>query len=522
MTGEISGLDTDRMGDLTVDAWALCAEFVQQIVSEARDGSIEDLVGDAPDLDWESIWRAGDGAPSDEAAMGRIVRAASEAARGIAFVAPAIVPPKLIDGFNGGAAPKADALTGPPESEIDVGIPAPPSSALTAPILVPAEQTVDAAEVFAAEPATEITPEPVTEPVVASTGAVDSVTAAPSETSTETVPEWPGTEQIEGVHADTVVLPLTIEEPVGTDEIDEEVLPRQEAQTHSAWYHVFTWMRNVGAIILLFVVWQLWGTDIAQHHAQSQLQNQFQAAVRAHHVPAVAGNGKGLIPATTIFASPADGSVVARLQIPSIGVNQYVVEGTTADDLSKGPGRYVGTALPGQAGNVAIAGHRTTHGAPFNGLGHLVAGNRIILTTTWGEKLIYVVAGTPQVVSPGDVGVLNYFGDNRITLTTCNPEYSSSQRLVVVGKLRQPPGTHAPLPAHVVYHVANTGTASWNWSLLPLVGIEICLLLLLALSYRLLDGWFGSSRKWLLLVPLWAAGLYLLFGTLTLFLPSSI
>jgi hypothetical protein len=152
----------------------------------------------------------------------------------------------------------------------------------------------------------------------------------------------------------------------------------------------------------------------------------------------------------------------------------------------------------------------------------LVPGNRVILTTTWGEKLTYVVSGTPQIVSPGDVGVLNYFGDNRITLTTCNPEYSSSQRLVVVGKLRQPLGTHVALPTHLVYSVSNTGTASWNWSLLPAIGIEVCLLLLLALSYRLFDGWFGSRRKWLILVPLWAAGLYLLFGTLTLFLPTSI
>jgi len=210
------------------------------------------------------------------------------------------------------------------------------------------------------------------------------------------------------------------------------------------------------------------------------------------------------------------------LRIPAIGVDEYVVEGTNAGDLAKGPGHYVGTALPGQAGNVAIAGHRTTHGAPFNGLGHLATGDRIIMTTTWGENLTYIVSGTPQVVSPSDVTVLNYFGDNRITLTTCNPEFSSSQRLVAVGKLRQPVAAHVAPPSHLVYHVANSDTNSWDWSLLPAIGVEICLLLLLALCYRLSDGWFGSNRKWLILVPLWAAGVYLLFGTLTMFLPSSI
>ena len=60
----------------------------------------------------------------------------------------------------------------------------------------------------------------------------------------------------------------------------------------------------------------------------------------------------------------------------------------------------------------------------FVGLGRLVRGDRIILTTTFGQNLTYVVSGTPQAVSPADVGVLSYFGDNRVTLTTCNPEFS--------------------------------------------------------------------------------------------------
>ena len=294
-------------------------------------------------------------------------------------------------------------------------------------------------------------------------------------------------------------------------------------QSHATWFSVFTWVRNIGIIVLLFVAWQLWGTAIAQHQAQDQLKSQFDAAIKSHHAPpeAKTTGGTTLIPASTNFPSPADGSVVARLQIPSIGVDQYVVSGTSDDDLAKGPGHYVGTALPGQAGNVAIAGHRTTHGAPFNGLGRLVAGDRIILTTTWGEHLTYLVTGTPVAVSPSDVSVLNYFGDNRITLTTCNPEFSSTQRLVAVGELKANAPTAKPAKA-VIYHVVDPGTASWDWSLLPAVGLEVCLLLLLGLSYRRTDFWFGRVAKWFILVPVWAALLYLLFGTLTSFLPSSI
>jgi len=290
----------------------------------------------------------------------------------------------------------------------------------------------------------------------------------------------------------------------------------------SPWFYVFTWARNVGIIILLFVVWQLWGTSISQHHAQSQLKSEFQALEASHHAAGSHASKFSLISAAAQAPSPGNGTVVAEIQIPAIGVDQYVVEGTTESDLSKGPGHYIGTAVPGQAGNVAIAGHRTTNGAPFNGLGRLVRGDRIILTTVFGHNLTYVVAGTPQAVSPSDVAVLNYFGDNRITLTTCNPEFSSSQRLVAVGMLNQPLASPAVEPKHLSYHVVNPATASWNWSLLPAVGVEVCLLLLLALSYRRFGVWFEATGKWLILVPLWAAGLYLLFGTLTGFLPAAL
>jgi LPXTG-site transpeptidase (sortase) family protein len=490
------------------DAWDLCAEFVQSIVADAQSRIAEENRDDLLEVDWASIWSARHGAPSEELAIGRVVRAASDTARGFAAGRPGVVTAAAIGELERSAlltrssefVSEPDTRSQPAIDLVGGAVAAPPDS-----FVVPPEIH----EPFVA--VTELVTEPVLRPL-----AIDSLAVI--------APESPVTEEVDATHDhDEATIAATPEaEGSSGQSAHQTVRTRSDATQPSTWYHVFTWTRNVGAIVLLFVGWQLWGTNIAQHQAQDQLQNQFEAAVRAHHVPASAGNGKGLIPATTTVAPAADGSVLAQLQIPAIGVHQYVVEGTTATDLSKGPGHYVGTAVPGQAGNVAIAGHRTTHGAPFNQLGHLMPGNRVILTTTWGEKLTYVVSGTPQIVSPGDVGVLNYFGDNRITLTTCNPEYSSSQRLVVVGKLRQPLGTHVALPTHLVYNVANTGTASWNWSLLPAIGIEVCLLLLLALSYRLFDGWFGSRRKWLILVPLWAAGLYLLFGTLTLFLPTSI
>jgi sortase A len=287
---------------------------------------------------------------------------------------------------------------------------------------------------------------------------------------------------------------------------------------------VFTWIRNVGVIILLFVGWQLWGTAIAQHHAQSALQAQFDSLVNTHRSISQKATGQTLIPATAQLANPPDGTVVAEIDIPAIGVNQFVVSGTSTDDLAKGPGHYIGTAAPGQAGNVAIAGHRTTHGAPFNRLAELTVGDQIILTDTRDQHLTYVVAQLPYPVSPSDVSVLNNFADNRITLTTCNPEFSASQRLIVVAKfLQRYPTRASALPtAPVPYRIINGATASWRWGLLPLVLMEMGLLALLGLSNRRLAGLYGLLGGWLILTPIWIAGFYILFQTLTNFLPPAL
>ena len=352
-------------------------------------------------------------------------------------------------------------------------------------------------------------------PVLVLPGALDSANVERAE------PLTARTDVVQEEEQAPIVLPALEESDAGREVRTETAVTGLTTTTSSPWFHVFTWARNVGIIILLFVVWQLWGTSISQHHAQSQLKSEFHALEASHHVAGSPAPKSSLIPAATRVPSPVNGTVVAEIQIPAIGVDQYVVEGTTESDLSKGPGHYIGTAMPGQAGNVAIAGHRTTNGAPFNGLGRLVRGDRIVLTTVFGQNLTYVVAGTPQAVSPHDVSVLNYFGDNRITLTTCNPEFSSSQRLIAVGMLNQPLASPVIGPKYLSYHVVNPATASWNWALLPAVGVEVSLLLLLALSYRQFVIWFDGIGRWLILVPLWAAGLCLLFGTLTSFLPAA-
>ncbi len=130
------------------------------------------------------------------------------------------------------------------------------------------------------------------------------------------------------------------------------------------------------------------------------------------------------------------GDLVARIRIPTIGVDDIVVAGVKKTDLKKGPGHYPGTPLPGAPGNAAIAGHRTTYGAPFFRLNDLRPGDPIfVATVTTGQWFRYEVSDT-RIVRPQDNFVLlAKKGRNTLTLTTCHPRYSAAQRLIITADL---------------------------------------------------------------------------------------
>ena len=211
--------------------------------------------------------------------------------------------------------------------------------------------------------------------------------------------------------------------------------------------------------MLLFVTFQLWGSDLVEQARQSGLRQELSAEL-AGRGPAPRGHPTGIGPGTTApagpaptTAGPAEGQPVGRLQIPTIGVDEVVVEGVAAGDLAGGPGHYPGTALPGQAGNSAIAGHRTTHGHPFYDLQALGPGDDMVITTVQGV-FVYVVVGS-QLVDPSDTSVLAPTADPTLTLTTCNPRFSAAQRLVVRADLARAvlsvaPGRGRPAPGVAV------------------------------------------------------------------------
>jgi sortase A len=194
---------------------------------------------------------------------------------------------------------------------------------------------------------------------------------------------------------------------------------------------------TIGVLILLFVAYQLWGTGISEARDQHRLKNQFKTLQQAPPTTS---------PGVTLPPTP-EGDAVAIIEIPKINVNKAVVQGVGVEDLKKGPGHYPQTPMPGQKGNAAIAGHRTTYGHPFYDLDALKAGDDIYVSTREG-KFQYKVDHSMNV-DPHDVAVLDPTTDNRLTLTTCTPRFSAAQRLIVVARLignatEAPPPSAAP------------------------------------------------------------------------------
>jgi sortase A len=285
---------------------------------------------------------------------------------------------------------------------------------------------------------------------------------------------------------------------------------------------------TAGVLILLFVAYQLWGTSIREAQAQGRLEDEF--AARLETTTTTSGPPSTAESTTTTAPAPPpdDGTAVAHLVIPSIGVDKIVVEGVRLSDLKKGPGHYPGSPLPGQPGNAAIAGHRTTYGAPFNRLDELNPGDEIKVTTLQGT-FRYEVTDTEGdrngwfVVRPDQVEVLDDAGDDRLTLTACHPKYSARQRIVVVAELADepapapPPTTVPDEPAPTSIDAGLSGERAGAW---PAVWFGLACAAVWALAWLVGRRW----RKW----PAYAIGvvpfavlLFLFFENFARLLPAN-
>ncbi|SDF52310.1 sortase A [Blastococcus fimeti] len=244
---------------------------------------------------------------------------------------------------------------------------------------------------------------------------------------------------------------------------------------------------TVGLVALLFVGYQLWITDLLAARAQDQLAGQIQeqwadsATVDppADSPPADSptvepptGASPVAPPAHTPGAIQADiGDPFAILHIPRLGedYSRVVVEGASEVQLERGPGHYVNTAMPGQQGNFAVAGHRVGRGSPFLDLDRMRPGDPIVVETddSW---FVYRVLGDAdtgdfdgdpsgipgrQIVRPSQVAVISptpggpatgEASGAYLTLTTCHPKYSAQQRLIIHARLDGAPLSKAAAP----------------------------------------------------------------------------
>jgi sortase A len=179
-----------------------------------------------------------------------------------------------------------------------------------------------------------------------------------------------------------------------------------------------------------YVVWLLWGTGLQTQQAQQDLRTTTERWVENPlPLPSDPRKAPRVLP----------GDAYADIVVPSIGLDMVVVQGTDYTSLKKGPGHYLDTADPWDGtGRVGIAGHRTTYLAPFFDLDKVQVGDRISLLTRYGR---YDYDVTRNFVLPEETAgvVLEQTAEPTLVLTTCNPKYGSSQRLIVEANLVSAP-----------------------------------------------------------------------------------
>lgn len=182
----------------------------------------------------------------------------------------------------------------------------------------------------------------------------------------------------------------------------------------------------VGVLIVAWTVvtwrWQDPLTAVETWHAQRQLSQELRARAAGGAAPIAER-------ARSYRLSSLDGEAMGRLVIPRLGLDDVLVDGTSPSDLAKGPGIYAGDFLPGEGRLVYVAGHRTTHGAPFADLNELRPGDSITIRMPYGS-FRYVVTGH-RIVEANDIAVLRSHVREQLILQTCHPRFSATHRYLV-------------------------------------------------------------------------------------------
>ncbi len=217
---------------------------------------------------------------------------------------------------------------------------------------------------------------------------------------------------------------------------------------------------TMGVVVLLFIVYEVYITDLFTAQRQSALNEELHDAW-----------DDPTIQQDTNFADLPLGEAFAIMRIPAFGADyaQVVLEGTTAEVLEQGPGHYASTAMPGEVGNFSIAGHRVGKGSPFLNLDKLTPGDSVVFETKESWYVYRVIGDTDsgeftdpdypgiagqRIVLPSETDVIAPVPDGQggepshalLTLTTCHPKFSAAERMIIHAYLDGEPLSKAEYP----------------------------------------------------------------------------
>lgn len=206
---------------------------------------------------------------------------------------------------------------------------------------------------------------------------------------------------------------------------------------------------TLGVVLLLFLVWQLWWTDLVAGRAQGNLASQLQRTWTAQQPTGQQPAAREPSGAQPVAQDPPlklrTGQAFAVIRIPRFGKDyaRPVLEGVQLDVLDKGVGHYPGSADPGAVGNFALAGHRVTYAKPFNKIDTLRPGDPIVVETAraWFvyrvKRYVIVTPDRVDVIAPVPQQPGKTPTKAMMTMTACHPKFSARYRYVVFSELEQ-------------------------------------------------------------------------------------
>lgn len=210
---------------------------------------------------------------------------------------------------------------------------------------------------------------------------------------------------------------------------------------------------GVGALAWAFTIWK-WEDPFTaglNYLEQRELAESFDRRLeegRAVGAPTIAVDVRKTLPRSAVRwrRSAKEGDAIARLRIPRLGLDEIVVNGTDSDTLKRGPGRYLGSAMPGEGELVYVAGHRTTYGAPFSRIDKLRKGDPVYVDLPYAT-IEYRITGH-RIVAATELSVLKSKGSEELALQACHPRFFATQRYIAYAKpvRATPPGGGEPTP----------------------------------------------------------------------------